>query len=990
MLGYLPERRLQHRLQQRDLMLGEPFEVMSGIPVLARIPLMPATGREPSSTGDLLVAEGMFLASRAVDGGASSRDDRLRDTVRAYELRARFRPTPHGVFAGAAIASLNGGDSELRLGGGHRARTYPHPEWLAAFADEALERPEVLRGLRLTTSNLVVRRGDRLECEQGAVPDVAGPQLVSVRATAATLLILTVCESGTSYDTITAEVTRAWPQVPQDVIHSTVLTLVRAGFLLTDLLPESDDQDPLAHVIARLSATPSMRRPLEHLREHLRAADRCPPGAPERIAILSAARQVCDDVTEVSLPLSADVAVDARVTIPEALARQAAEAAGILWRISQGTDPLASYHRRFLDRYGPDRFVPLCEVVDPAVGLGVPGEHTVGMPGSVRADRAAILAGLIREASASGRIDIELSEADITGLDRHPADLPPPPTAEIYARVLTVPDSGMGNGRLSLAVYGGGNQQAGSTAGRLVGLLPGITTVTGTYSGADMEGEVLVAEVVVRPRTPRLAGIVPPSGSHGPRIPVGVPSRPGDMDLGHLLLGSVAGRLVLWSAEHDRPVLPVLLSRIGSLYMPPVARLLAELSAHGCRPWHGWSWQPLQRSPFQPRITYKQTIISPARWRLPADLVDAAHDRSRWGPALTAWRATTVSAPPGMVVIEDADRHLPLDLRDETDRRLLRRYVGRGITAVTELPGGHASAGAVIEGPAGRHVLELVIPLRRRTLHASAPTKVPRQARPRPLGHSLYLPGSAWLSVAIPCPPSCQEQILSVLGDVAQEAAGLVDRWFWLRYRNDAHGPHLRARFHGDPGSLTATVLPALAQRCADLIGRRLASGLYVEPYDQEIERYGGDQAIGLAEAVFSADSSVVLTTLAETHDTGARIVIAALSAASIALAVADGSRTAVDAGGLDRPMRRRATQLRPLTRKAAQTGPGTLIPAVASPWQDRDVALKAYRDAVPEERRPDCASSLIHMHANRLLGDLASERLARALAADLLARPRP
>ncbi|WP_283137077.1 lantibiotic dehydratase family protein, partial [Rhizohabitans arisaemae] len=712
----MPERRLQQGLQKRlrRLMLDEPFEAMSGIPLLARIPLLPATGAGGPGPTDGLVAEGMFLASRAVEVG-DRRDDRMQATLRAYELRARFRPTPHGVFAGVALASVDDGGGELLVGGAHLVRTYPHPEWLAAVVGRALMQPGVLQGLRLTTSNLVVRRGDRLEREQDAVPDVAAPQLVTVRATAATLLILSVCASGASYDTVTVEVTRSWPQAPADVIHSTVLALVRSGFLLIDLLPESDHQDPLTHVIDRLPAASPLRRPLERLHGYLGAADRCPPGAPERITALSAARRTCDEIAEVSRPLAADVAADARITIPAALARQAAEAAGVLWRISQGIDPIAAYHRRFVDRYGPDRFVPLCEVVDPAVGLGAPDDQPDGQAfdRSARIDRAAILADLISEALTSGRIEVELSEAAVTALDRHPADLPPPPTAEVYARVLT--GQGGAAGGLSLALYGGGNQEAGSTAGRFVGLLPAKTTAVDARGGSE-----LVAEVVVRPRTPQLARIAPASGAPGPRIPVGVPSRPGDLELDDLQLASIGGRFVLWSAQHDRPVLPVLLSRIGPLYTPPAARLLAGLSAHGCRPWHGWSWDPMHRVPFQPRVTYRQTILSPARWRLPATLTGAARDPSRWEPALATWQAATVPTPPEMVVIEDTDRHLPLDLREDTDRQLLRRYFRRGITAVTELPGGHPSAGAVLDGPDGRHVLELVIPLRRRT--APAPT----------------------------------------------------------------------------------------------------------------------------------------------------------------------------------------------------------------------------------------------------------------------------
>jgi thiopeptide-type bacteriocin biosynthesis protein len=244
--------------------------------------------------------------------------------------------------------------------------------------------------------------------------------------------------------------------------------------------------------------------------------------------------------------------------------------------------------------------------------------------------------------------------------------------------------------------------------------------------------------------------------------------------------------------------------------------------------------------------------------------------------------------------------------------------------------------------------------------------------------------------VVIPAPPTLQEQVLSALADVATDVAGQFDLWFWLRYRDDAHGPHLRARFHGNPCALTGQVLSALSRCCDDLIRARVAGGMSIEPYDQETERYGGCHAINVAERVFGADSSLVLTTIAEALDNDTRIVIAALSAAAIAQTVADGSRAALQHGGLDRPARRRVAALRPLARKAADTGPTAYIPALQAVWEDRGRALKAYHDAVSVQRRPDCASSVIHMHANRLLGDLDGERIARALAIDLLARDQP
>lgn len=373
-----------------------PFAVLNGSTVLARIPLLPAAEYgSQSGVVDPLLVEGLFIASRqagmATVAACHAEQVRLAATVRAYELRARFRPTPHGVFAGIAVARVTDSDAGLCLGGEHRVRTCPSPAWLAAFSDRIVNMPEVLWLLRLTTSNLIARRGHRLEHEQQATPGVAAPQRVSIRATDACALILRLCERGASYQTVVAEVVRKWPNAPEGMIRSTVLTMVRGGFLLTDLAPESNQDDALGHVLAKLPDSCSLRQPLKRLRDHLRDADRTPPGTPERLAELIAARTVCDELAYVDRPLSTDVVADAHITIPAALAEEAAEAVGVLWRVSQARDALADYHRRFLERYGPNRFVPLLEVADPSVGLGDIEAETTSEAVTLLSERGTIL-----------------------------------------------------------------------------------------------------------------------------------------------------------------------------------------------------------------------------------------------------------------------------------------------------------------------------------------------------------------------------------------------------------------------------------------------------------------------------------------------------------------------------------------------------------------------------------------------------------------------
>ena len=210
----------------------------------------------------------------------------------------------------------------------------------------------------------------------------------------------------------------------------------------------------------------------------------------------------------------------------------------------------------------------------------------------------------------------------------------------------------------------------------------------------------------------------------------------------------------------------------------------------GCRPLQSWSWGGMRHHPFQPRVAYRQTVLSPARWLLPPDLIDAARDRARWPLALKAWQADTVPALPDVMVIEDGDRLLPLDLREDNDRELLRRHAGRGTRSVTEQPGGPDAIQAVLPGPDGDHVLELIVSLDRRA-SVSAPR---RPASPRPAGAGLHLPGGEWLSLALRAPAHLHDQLATSLGEAVAALPQAPGRWFWLRYADAAMGPHLRAR----------------------------------------------------------------------------------------------------------------------------------------------------------------------------------------------------
>jgi thiopeptide-type bacteriocin biosynthesis protein len=999
MLGELHERRVHcgHEVLTGSRRLPAAAFAVSGTPaVLARVPLRPAESaagvpQDTDGDGDGVLAEALFLASRqaAIDAAVSGETDgglgRGEVTRRAYELRSRWRSTPHGAFAGVATAraAAAGEPARLLLGPRHRPRTSPSGAWLAGLTGILLSDPAVIGLLWLTASNLVVTRGGKLEHQWRA-------RRVTARATEVSELVMRLCIGGVLGAEAAGAVMRRWP-VPEQAALAAVAELARGGFVLTDLLPADITADPLGHLLGKIPPGHVLAPSLEQLRQLLAAADQHPVGDPVRRQALATARDLADGICRVDRPLSLDVAADADIAVPASLLGEAAQAATALWRAAARPGPLAEWHERFARRYGPDRLVPLLEATDAVTGLGLEASEIEPAAAGHQAVEAAqapdrrtrVLATLVARALAHGRTEVVLDEAALLDLAAGSSG-PPAWSAEIAVRVIASSRQDLAAGRLQLAVVPPGPQEAGAAIGRFARLLPGAWP--GPPAG---NAEALTAELAVQAGVPEGAALAPPAGFARWRIPVGVPGRPGDLDLADLHLVWDGRSLACWSIRHGRQVIPVLYSRLASPLLPPLARFLQLLGRTATPGLSGWSWGPLAAGPFQPRVRHGRVILAPARWVLPPSLTQTASERTRWGPALDAWRAAAVPPPPGLVVTDDGDRRLPLDLCRAEDRELLRRYVRRGLQAVCEPPGGPGAVQAVAAGPDGQHVLELVVPVQPRT--RPAPAAVPAGGRlpPRSRDEGMFLPGGPWLSVHLGAPRTCQDEILGQLEAVSRDLAGQFEGYFWLRYADLAHGPHLRVRFHGDPAALGGTVLPAVSAWCAGLRRQRLAGGFSVEPYDRETERYGGSGAIAAAERVFAADSRLCLTLLTTAGDPGQRLTTAALSIAAIATTLADDDPAALDRHRLDRDARQRYEAARPATRAAARCDDLSALPGglPAGAWAARQENLTAYRATLHPARRAACAAAHAHMHANRLLGDAVAECIATALAGDLLGR---
>jgi thiopeptide-type bacteriocin biosynthesis protein len=125
--------------------------------------------------------------------------------------------------------------------------------------------------------------------------------------------------------------------------------------------------------------------------------------------------------------------------------------------------------------------------------------------------------------------------------------------------------------------------------------------------------------------------------------------------------------------------------------------------------------------------------------------------------------------------------------------------------------------------------------------------------------------------------------------------AGLVDRWFFIRYADPDR--HLRVRFHGRPRELLREVMPALHEAMEPALETGDLYRISIDTYEREVERYGGIEGVELMEEIAEADSVAVLALLAGRLSAVERRHLAAMSVDAL-----------YAAGGLDLNARERCS----------------------------------------------------------------------------------
>jgi len=552
----------------------------------------------------------------------------------------------------------------------------------------------------------------------------------------------------------------------------------------------------------------------------------------------------------------------------------------LLWTPSK---QLSGLVRAFQVRFG-DAEVPLLIAADPDAGIAIGPPRSSSSPllgGVIPGGRTGpvedkweswdqFLLEKVVQCARSGDHEIELTDYHIEKFTKF-REAPSSSQSATYSLHLSLIDGGESNDRQPFAVLRGFHgPSALSVLGRFIYGDKELEARCRSLAQSEQESSSTPLVEIVHASQGRLGNIAArPAGLRQFEVVYG----PGDsgcderdvLKCTDLTLRVEDGRLKLRSLSRDCDVSP----RLASAHTPvghnmPVYQLLAAMQyqdgvVSGIR-----LANALTTMTHFPRIRFRSLILSPERWLLNVtEIATIADAKSPTATFLACEKLAAKRDLPRFIVLADGDNRLEVDLRCPVSvLAFAGELKGRLVATLEESFREEGGALVTVGGLPSRN--EFFIPLHARfgdPLESARATEPRTREQRRPptlngLRSGYCLPLDQWISYEIYCGEAMADTLvhayLAEVGTCLTEQ-GLASEWFFVRYHRDGK-PHVRFRLK----SLTANSA-LVTQRVNEVLRPLYLDGrvldVQIHTYEREVERYGGPQALTIAERLFHGNS---------------------------------------------------------------------------------------------------------------------------------------
>ncbi|WP_165836257.1 lantibiotic dehydratase [Taibaiella soli] len=859
--------------------------------IIFRTPLHPFTkAYETTESLKSSFNSGLYLSSKAlygeylrIDSLPKVQQQKLRQSIAKYQLRACARATPYASFAGLSLAEVQAGDTSLVLASEENHFTALRMDMnLVSHIIGALQSlPEILVQLSFTVNNsLYAVAGGYRYAEYNLQRSTRKYQLINLNATPYLDAIIQAAATPQSFQSLTW-ILQELTGVDETDAREYLQQLIASQVLISALEPEITGEDPFSRLLFKLENINGVEGLLAKLKQlqllfQVRSVDVTHlENINAAVADLGLNLSGLDDIVQADVFLSTRSAqfskelYDAIVQQVEALSPMA----------NLGKHPeLEDFKTQFLSRY-EDQLIPLAIALDADLGIGysaVKDELSAGTPlidelpvsrpaGAQTVELNLLTAFSLRKYEdwqKNGAAAIEITDEDLKLFTDSNKHIRIAQSRAILGSLYKKEDQLNGQ-HFMLDLVTAAGPSAGNLLGRFAYADSEICDFTRSLLLAEeqQDPDVIFAEIAHLPQA-RIGNIILRPLLRAFEIPyVGLSSasEENQIKLGDLWVKVEGGEIVLWSKKNNKRVIPRLTTAHNYNFQSlPVYKFLCDLQMQGFAFPAAWSWGLLDSKKYLPRVMYKNIILRKARWIADsADLKNLPGDPVVLTATVLQWQKE--QNIPDKVVFAEGDNELLIDFREPLGRELFLHYLAKykriklGEFLFTE-------ENAVVHDEQGApYVNEIIIPLSR----PSAANYKTNIRQDKVSVKRTFLPGSEWVYYKIYSGTKTAELLLKeyILPFVEE---GVENNWFeqffFIRYRDES--AHIRLRFLVVDATKRQALQEALFNIVAPLQDEGLIQKIVCDTYVRELERYGGDYIVQ-AEQLFHNDSLCVLRFLA-------------------------------------------------------------------------------------------------------------------------------
>lgn len=795
-------------------------------------------------------------------------DEKLTQSLIKYLIRVCARPTPFGLFSGVALGKFSDVTNLSCRGAGHDTRSARLDISVLSAMRDAARSPAI----KYAPNASIHRAGETFYYIESCKTD--GEHSYKLSSFAADEYIVRLLDYARDGVTVSALVDRfvaAYQEADRHEVLAFVIELVQQSILVADLALPLTGPSPERSLASALSGAGAvgLSAALMACTEQVNNMD-----ARARVDIasyravessLAAASISIEHGNVVQMDLNRGFrscsidsrALDQLLSIMPLMLPKAADG---------GSSVLADFSRRFMSKYG-ERSVPLLQALNEEIGLAFDSRGhresslLAGIPwraGEAQATSGAAMTAM-QEASVSAMTRYSGRDAAVVRLEHEVsqaggADM----SAAPYSFSLLVSMYEGEDGQPLVHFKGGFGPPASMLLGRFCGVDEDLLHLMRRHLAKEQEHspDVVFAEIVHAPYG-RAGNIVarPHLRDHeivflgDSSLPEGSRIMPDDL---RVMVRN--GEIILWSERLGRRIIPRLsCAHNYNATSPGIYKFLCSLAHQNLAVPRFSLPRVFEGARFVPRLMFGNVILQEMRWRVPrARLAALAGDCDAVGELRVLREEFRLDR---YVTFGIGDNVLTIDLHNPAmvsvllnETRNMREVVLKEALAAKFKPLVRD------ELQDARFCNEVVVPCINERAARYLPARGEDFSRRAAVGE--FPPGSEWLSVKVYGAPGVVDDVLfRILAPLANDLvqSGVITKWFFIRYGDPDW--HVRMRFEGDAGRLGGEVLPAIRTRINPELTSCVLSRLEVFTYAREVERYGGEEGILLAEQLFFEES---------------------------------------------------------------------------------------------------------------------------------------